>query len=48
MDAGDGRAEQWLIDFTKALRSELPQGRYILTHARMSICIALSKGLTLL
>lgn len=34
MDAGDGKAEQWLITFTTALRAELPQGDYILTHAR--------------
>lgn len=34
MNAGDGKAEQWLIAFTTALRAELPQGEYILTHAR--------------
>ncbi|KAJ3558300.1 hypothetical protein NP233_g11533 [Leucocoprinus birnbaumii] len=32
-DAGDGSAENWLISFTKQLRSQLPQGTYILTHA---------------
>ncbi|KAJ8095295.1 hypothetical protein PM082_010518 [Marasmius tenuissimus] len=32
-DAGNGKAEQWLIDFTKQLRVQLPQGDYILTHA---------------
>ncbi|KAL0576272.1 hypothetical protein V5O48_005716 [Marasmius crinis-equi] len=32
-DAGDGKAEQWLINFTKQLRTQLPQGNYILTHA---------------
>ncbi|KAJ6610196.1 glycoside hydrolase [Mycena sp. CBHHK59/15] len=33
-DAGDGTAEAWLISFTKQLRTLLPQGTYILTHAR--------------
>ncbi|KAJ7577057.1 glycoside hydrolase [Mycena floridula] len=33
MDAGDGKAAAWLISFTKQLRSKLPQGTYILTHA---------------
>ena len=33
MDKGDGSAEQWLADFTTAIRSQLPQGQYILTHA---------------
>ncbi|KAF9530434.1 glycoside hydrolase [Crepidotus variabilis] len=32
-DAADGRAENWLISFTKQLRTQLPQGQYILTHA---------------
>ncbi|KXN83991.1 hypothetical protein AN958_00638 [Leucoagaricus sp. SymC.cos] len=32
-DARDGSAENWLISFTKQLRSQLPQGKYILTHA---------------
>ncbi|KIM90462.1 glycoside hydrolase family 18 protein [Piloderma croceum F 1598] len=35
MDAGDGKAEVWLITFTKALRQQLPQGQYILTHASL-------------
>lgn len=34
MNAGNGKAEQWLISFTKQLRSKLPQGKYIITHAR--------------
>lgn len=34
MDKRDGSAEQWLITFTQALRQELPQGQYLLTHAR--------------
>lgn len=29
-----GKAEQWLISFTKQLRSKLPAGKYIITHAR--------------
>jgi len=32
-DAGDGKAEAWLISFTKQLRVQLPQGTYLLTHA---------------
>ncbi|KAJ7612521.1 glycoside hydrolase family 18 protein [Mycena polygramma] len=32
-DAGDGKAEAWLITFTTQLRTLLPQGTYILTHA---------------
>ncbi|KAJ7826553.1 hypothetical protein B0H14DRAFT_3467564 [Mycena olivaceomarginata] len=32
-DAGDGKAEAWLISFTTQLRTLLPQGTYILTHA---------------
>ena len=34
MNAQDGSAENWLTTFTKALRAQLPQGQYILTHAR--------------
>lgn len=33
IDAGDGKAEAWLTSFTKQLRSKLPQGQFILTHA---------------
>ncbi|PPQ96282.1 hypothetical protein CVT26_005669 [Gymnopilus dilepis] len=32
-DAGDGKGEAWLISFTKQLRVQLPQDRYLLTHA---------------
>ncbi|KAK0501322.1 glycoside hydrolase superfamily [Armillaria luteobubalina] len=32
-DAGDGKAEQWLADFTTQLRVTLPNDSYILTHA---------------
>ncbi|KAH8103588.1 glycoside hydrolase family 18 protein [Cristinia sonorae] len=32
-EAGDGRAEQWLISFTQTLRSHLPSGQYIISHA---------------
>ncbi|OJA17361.1 hypothetical protein AZE42_03902 [Rhizopogon vesiculosus] len=32
-DAGTGAAEDWLISFTTQLRTQLPQGQYILTHA---------------
>lgn len=34
MSAKDGKAEQWLITFTQALRKELPQENYLLSHAR--------------
>lgn len=34
INAGDGKAEAWLTSFTKQLRVQLPQGTYILTHAR--------------
>lgn len=36
MNAGKGKAEEWLISFTKQLRTKLPQGQYIITHARKS------------
>ncbi|KAF9064594.1 glycoside hydrolase superfamily [Rhodocollybia butyracea] len=36
MNKGDGKTKQWLIAFTTALRSALPQGQYILTHAPMA------------
>ncbi|KAJ7091499.1 glycoside hydrolase family 18 protein [Mycena belliarum] len=32
-DAGNGKAEAWLISFTTQLRALLPQGTYIITHA---------------
>ncbi|KAF5350238.1 hypothetical protein D9758_007839 [Tetrapyrgos nigripes] len=32
-NAQDGSAETWLTTFTTALRAQLPQGQYILTHA---------------
>ncbi|OBZ73901.1 Endochitinase 4 [Grifola frondosa] len=33
MDASDGSAESWLASFTQQLRTQLPQGQFILTHA---------------
>lgn len=33
INAGDGRGEAWIISFTKQLRTQLPQGQYLLTHA---------------
>ncbi|KDQ20357.1 glycoside hydrolase family 18 protein [Botryobasidium botryosum FD-172 SS1] len=33
IDAADGGAEAWLATLTKTLRSELPAGEYIITHA---------------
>ncbi|KAI0034855.1 glycoside hydrolase family 18 protein [Vararia minispora EC-137] len=32
-NANTGTAEEWLMSFTKQLRSQLPQGQYILSHA---------------
>jgi len=32
-DGSTGAAETWLISFTQQLRTKLPQGQYILTHA---------------
>ncbi|KAI0788757.1 glycoside hydrolase [Abortiporus biennis] len=32
-DAGNGKAEQWLISFTQQLRTQLPAGQFIITHA---------------
>ncbi|KAI0657979.1 glycoside hydrolase [Cubamyces menziesii] len=33
MDKGDGSAESWLATFTQQLRTQLPQGQFILSHA---------------
>ncbi|KAL0953844.1 hypothetical protein HGRIS_005021 [Hohenbuehelia grisea] len=33
INAGDGKAEAWLISFTRQLRAQLPQDTFILTHA---------------
>lgn len=33
INAQDGKAEAWLITFTKTLRDALPAGQYTLTHA---------------
>jgi len=33
INAGDGSAENWLVTFTKQLRTKLPVGQYIVTHA---------------
>ena len=34
MDKGDGSAEAWIATFTTQLRSLLPKGQFILSHAR--------------
>ena len=34
IDSHNGRAENWLITFTKTLRNALPAGSYLITHAR--------------
>ncbi|KAF4593875.1 hypothetical protein EYR40_008670 [Pleurotus pulmonarius] len=33
VNAGDGKAEAWIVSFTRQLRTQLPQGTFILTHA---------------
>ncbi|TFK83689.1 glycoside hydrolase family 18 protein [Polyporus arcularius HHB13444] len=33
MDKSDGSAEAWLATFTQQIRTQLPQGQFILTHA---------------
>ena len=35
-DAGTGSAENWLITFTQQLRTLLPQGQYIISHAPLA------------
>ncbi|EIM90755.1 glycoside hydrolase [Stereum hirsutum FP-91666 SS1] len=35
-DAGTGSAENWLISFTQTIRTLLPQGQYIVTHAPLA------------
>ncbi|OBZ74814.1 hypothetical protein A0H81_05526 [Grifola frondosa] len=34
MNAKNGAAEAWLTTFTQTLRTQLPKGQFILTHAR--------------
>ncbi|KII87370.1 glycoside hydrolase family 18 protein [Plicaturopsis crispa FD-325 SS-3] len=41
MNAGTGTA--WLVTFTQALRAELPQGTYIITHAPVAPWFSASK-----
>lgn len=36
MNLGDGSAEAWLATFTTTLRTTLPKGQYILTHAPLA------------
>lgn len=42
-DAGDGKAEQWLITFTQQLRNQLPAGQFIITHAPVAPWFSPSK-----
>ncbi|EKM50458.1 glycoside hydrolase family 18 protein [Phanerochaete carnosa HHB-10118-sp] len=35
-DEGTGSAEQWLITFTQQLRTQLPEGQYLVTHAPLA------------
>ncbi|KAG9312386.1 glycoside hydrolase family 18 protein [Chiua virens] len=42
-DGSSGSAEPWVISLTRQLRTKLPQGEYILTHARAFVtCICKS------
>ncbi|KAG9312464.1 hypothetical protein JVU11DRAFT_6848 [Chiua virens] len=43
-NGGGGSAESWLITFTQQLRQNLPQGQYILTHARGSFSPSMWSG----
>lgn len=36
MNKGNGKAEAWLTTFTKTARAQLPEGKYLITHARES------------
>jgi len=33
MNKGNGKAEAWLTTFTKTARAQLPEGKYLITHA---------------
>lgn len=46
MDFGGGSAEAWLTSFTQQLRVQLPQGQFILTHARMRLFVTQDTLLT--
>ncbi|EIN14309.1 glycoside hydrolase [Punctularia strigosozonata HHB-11173 SS5] len=43
VNAGDGKAETWLATFTRQLRTSLPQGQYIITHARKQVLFSPGK-----
>ena len=40
MNKGDGAAETWVSTFTKTLRTTLPQGQFILSHAPLAPWLA--------
>ncbi|EIM84114.1 chitinase, partial [Stereum hirsutum FP-91666 SS1] len=42
-NAGNGNAENWLISFTQTVRSKLPVGQYIVTHAPLAPWFAPNK-----
>lgn len=46
INAGDGKAEAWLTSFTQQLRTQLPQGQFILTHARLYFLVICYKQST--
>ncbi|KAK2461307.1 hypothetical protein APHAL10511_006834 [Amanita phalloides] len=41
--AGNGKAENWLIAFTRRLRNRLPAGQYLITHAPVAPWFAPNK-----
>jgi len=42
-NGGGGTAESWLVSYTKQLRTKLPQGQYILSHAPVAPWFSPSK-----
>lgn len=47
MQDKSGAAEAWVSTYTQALRSHLPKGQFILSHARTSLSSTLHVGLSL-
>ncbi|KAI0372704.1 glycoside hydrolase [Pilatotrama ljubarskyi] len=43
MDASDGKAEVWLATFTQQLRTQLPKGQFILSHAPVAPWFSVNK-----
>ncbi|KAL1943057.1 hypothetical protein VTO73DRAFT_4728 [Trametes versicolor] len=43
MDASDGKAEAWIASFTQQLRTQLPKGQFILSHAPVAPWFSVNK-----